>query len=165
MVDIPVGSGSWWRRGEVALESPGARVPCCCRYGRRSRARLFVRCSKDLLLLEIPILAPWGVYVDDTQSDVRRNLTVKMYSRTGQPCQGRGTADDPRSWLTGSFIPGSPCMRVPTSTIHVIRTTLSFTLHHTITSISNYFKKSSCTRPFEYPILINIVTGTYELLD
>ena len=77
--------GSRRGRGEVALESPVAVVPCRRRHGRRSRATFFVRCSKDLL--ETLVLIPGGLYVDDTLSDLRRNLTVKIYPRTGQPCR------------------------------------------------------------------------------
>ena len=80
-----VSGGSRRGRGEIALESPEAVVPCRHRHGRRSRATLFVRCSKELL--ERPVLIPWGVYVDGTLSDLRRNLTVKIYPRTGQPCR------------------------------------------------------------------------------
>ena len=94
------------------MESPGALVPCRRRHGRRSLAEFFIRCSKDLLL-EVLIAVPRGVRVDDTQSDLRSNILSKINPRTGQPCQGRGTADDPRSWLAGSFIPGSTCVRVP----------------------------------------------------
>ena len=43
--------------------------------------------------------------------------SVKICPRTGQPCQGRGTADDPRSRLAGSCIPGFPCMCVSRSTL------------------------------------------------
>ena len=105
-------AGRWCGRGEVALGNPGAVVPCRRHHGRRSRAKVFVRYSKELL--ERLILVPWGVYVDDTQSDtdLRRNLTVQICPRTGQPCQGRETADDPRQDLS------SPCMRFPRSTIH-----------------------------------------------
>ena len=42
---------------------------------------------------------------------------AKIYPRTGQPCQGRGTADDRRLDWQDLFIPGSPCMRVPRYTI------------------------------------------------
>ena len=101
------------RRGRLG---ESRSVPRRRRHGPRSPAKYFVRCSKELL--ERLILVPWGFYVDNIQSDLRRNSAVKIYPRTGQPCQGRETADNPRSWQTGSFIPGSPCMRVSRSTIH-----------------------------------------------
>ena len=42
---------------------------------------------------------------------------VKIYPRTGQPCQERGPSTTRDFDLTGSLIPGSPCMRVSRSTI------------------------------------------------
>ena len=64
-------AGSRWGRRVVALEILRAVAPGRRLHGWRSRAKVFVRCSKELL--EILVLVLWGVYVDDTQSDLRKN--------------------------------------------------------------------------------------------
>ena len=61
-----------------------------------------IRYSKELL--EIVILAPWGVYVDDTQSDLRKNVPSRLIRGQVNPVKDGGPlATRDLAWQDVSF--------------------------------------------------------------